>query len=92
MKTTSCMSSYSPADRATIFAGREETHRVNVMKHLYGDRYDRIETRWFKSGDEARTFAADSGCDVNVNMGSEWFADEAFANHNASVVCLIVSK
>ena len=84
------MSSYSQADRDTIFAGRSEIYRVNIMVHRYGDRYDRTETRWFKTHGEARDFAADAGCTEDVNMGAEWFADQAFANHNASRVCLLV--
>lgn len=89
---TSYMSSYSQTDRATIFAGREENYRVNVMAHRYGDRYDRTETRWFKTHEEACAFAADAGCTEDVNMGAEWYADQAFANHNASRVCLLVRK
>ena len=90
MKISSNMSRYSQADRATIFAGREETYRVNVMHHRYGSRYDRSETRWFKTHAEACTFAADAGCTEDVNMGSEWYSDQAFANPNASRVCLLV--
>lgn len=86
------MSTYSTADRKNIFAGRDENYRVNLMRHRYGNNYDRTETQWFTKLEDANNYAADNGCVVECNMGSEWYADEAFANHNASVVALITRR
>ncbi|CAB4155377.1 hypothetical protein UFOVP674_10 [uncultured Caudovirales phage] len=83
------MTVYSTTDRAQIFAGRTETHRVNLMRHRYGNNYERTQTAWFGSNADAAKFAADNGCVVNCDMSSEWYADQAFANHDAKLVAMI---
>lgn len=49
-----------------------------------------LESNPYRGNAEACTFAADAGCTEDVNMGAEWYADQAFASHNASRVCLLV--
>jgi sucrose-6-phosphate hydrolase SacC (GH32 family) len=83
------MTAYSTTDRAQIFANRAETHRVNLMRHRYGNNYERTHTAWFGGYADAAKFAADKGCVVNCDMGSEWYADQAFANHDGKLVAMI---
>lgn len=83
------MTTYSPGDRAQIFAGRTEAYRVNLMRHRYGNNYERTETKWFEKLEDALNYAADNGCVVNCDMGSEWYADQAFASHDGKLVAMI---
>lgn len=83
------MTPYSTADREQIFAGRTEKVRVNLMQHSYGHNYERTHTTWFDTHAAAMNYATDNGCVVECDMGSDWYADEAFANHNAKFVAMV---
>lgn len=83
------MTSYSTTDRAKIFSGRTEKYRVNLMCHRFGNNYERTETSWFGNHADAMNYAANNACVVNCDMGNEWYADQAFANHDAKLVAMI---
>jgi hypothetical protein len=86
------MKNYSTADRASIFSGRPENYRVNLLRRRCGNNWYRVESKWFAQLECASNYAADNGCVVECDMGNEWYADAAFANHNASAVALLTRR